>query len=615
MSDEFDWLRAAAPEAFHERSGSPSTGDEFDWLRQAAPEAFQPGRQAPNAAAPLHIGQPGPSGATAAQQGVPNLGGPWNHQIGPGAPPINMDPSQQGFELPAIYPLTPEETDAAKANMISHRIGVKPSSSTQMEGVNDVVRSIASGITLGGADRIAAGLGAATGIGGQQGGYAGNLAAEQAKTDQFRREHPWVSAGAAALGTLGGAAVLPEFALPAGAGARLAAGVGIGGVVGGIQGFNESPDWTNASDTAARALKDAGVGAVAGGAAPIVAGGLRKLAGAVLPKAAAVEGAPPAVVAPTVENIERLKNEAYQKVDTLGAAYTPEAYGGLVDKIIADARDARINPALNPKATAAIEEMQNFRNTLAQRGTPLSLTELDQIRQFVNRNVTSSPEASEKFFGRKIAGHIDEFVANSGSEHMAAGSAPEAASAIREARDLNTRYEKTRTLQTAMEDAKLQAGATGSGGNIDNVIRQKLRSVFKKGRNWTPEETTAFKQAIEGASGQDLLRMMGKFSPTSGGLTAMLEIGLGSAMGGLGVPAAAIGGLAAKTLADRSTKGAAQKIAETILAGPGGPITTKFGKFPRTRAGARALAAAMSASGRAAAGSAAVTGLGDDREP
>jgi len=65
-----------------------------------------------------------------------------------------------------------------------------------METVDDYVRAAANGMTLGLADRFAAKMGSATGIGGQSGDYAGNLKREQGRTESFETEHPIANIGA-----------------------------------------------------------------------------------------------------------------------------------------------------------------------------------------------------------------------------------------------------------------------------------------------------------------------------------------------------------------------------------------------------------------------------------
>lgn len=68
--------------------------------------------------------------------------------------------------------------------------------------IDDTVRMIANGATFGYADEIAAKAGAATGIGGTRGDYAGNVAAERARDDDVMARMPVTSMAAKILGAV-----------------------------------------------------------------------------------------------------------------------------------------------------------------------------------------------------------------------------------------------------------------------------------------------------------------------------------------------------------------------------------------------------------------------------
>ena len=89
------------------------------------------------------------------------------------------------------------------------------------------VRGAANALTFGFADRLAAGAGAATGIGGKAGDYEGNLAAQRSLDKANLEEHPAASIGGEVAGgvmlPMGAAARAPTIA------GRMAAGAGVGG--------------------------------------------------------------------------------------------------------------------------------------------------------------------------------------------------------------------------------------------------------------------------------------------------------------------------------------------------------------------------------------------------
>ncbi len=113
------------------------------------------------------------------------------------------------------------------------------------------------------ADRISAGLEAATGVGGKFGDYSGNLAAERARTAKAAEENPGIEAGASIVGS----SLLPVPAVGwAAKGANLMDKASRGGLVGGLvgllQGTSSTPDLTkpDPQHLLASTLIGAGVG-------------------------------------------------------------------------------------------------------------------------------------------------------------------------------------------------------------------------------------------------------------------------------------------------------------------------------------------------------------------
>lgn len=163
---------------------------------------------------------------------------------------------------------------AVAKQVASGDVPVKSSASGMGKDIDDAVRSIAKGITLGYSDRIAAALESATGIGGKSGDYAGNLKTEQAKTAAVPSgiAVPGEIAGAVAGTVAGGpvirgAGTIAGEAVPAVANAaskipsiiRTAVGAGTAGAVAG----------SSEGDTTQQRLQNAAtggtIGAVTGG--------------------------------------------------------------------------------------------------------------------------------------------------------------------------------------------------------------------------------------------------------------------------------------------------------------------------------------------------------------
>lgn len=131
------------------------------------------------------------------------------------------------------------------------------------------------------------------------------------------------------------------------------------------------------------------------------------------------------------------------------------------------------------------------------------------------------------------------------------GNAKAAGDALKGAREVWARASKAERVADAVARAELRAASTGSGGNVDNAVRQSLRRILEKPRGFTQAEQDALRKVVGGTAGQNALRLAGKLSPSGNGLMAAL--GIGGTMVNPAVGALSLGGMAAKTVADGMT--------------------------------------------------------------
>jgi hypothetical protein len=238
---------------------------------------------------------------------------------------------------------------------------------------------------------------------------------------------------------------------------------------------------------------------------------------------------------PTSESLAAQKSAAYQAVEGAGVTYSPRDIRASVDGLVGKMRADHLDPELHPKASALLKILER------DKGKPMTLTQLDQKRQLIRREVMNGSDG-EKHFGGMMIDAIDELI-----ESNQAGGA-----VMREAREANTRFRKVEAVEDAVETARNRVGGTGSGGNIDNAVRQNLRRVMEKTRNLTPQEQAALQSIVRGGKGQNALRAVGKLAPGGNGLSTWANIGSASAFGPLGA-LPAIAGSVAKGAADGMT--------------------------------------------------------------
>jgi hypothetical protein len=422
--------------------------------------------------------------------------------------------------------------------------------------------------------------------------------AEGQAAQRFAREHPVQNLAGNVVGAVANPVNKLGARYVAGAPNLLAAtgrAAGSGTAIGALYGAGGTQPGQN---TLQQAGEGAFVGGLTGGASPVAGKVAGRAAGAV---ARVVKPSPKVDANAVAESLRAAKTAAYKAVDDMGIAYKPEAAQTLAEGIKDELTAANVSATRHPKAYSMMQDIQ----TRLSSGKPVSMAELDQLRQEVRRDVASPKHGeAEAFFGDKIIHNIDEFIDAAKPEQMANGDGPAAAAAIRKARDLNSRYRKIDTIAKTTESADLKAAASGSGGNINNATRGNLRPFIdptsgKRIRNLTPDEAALMRQTVKGTPVQNGLRQVGKLSPEGNGLMMTANVLGGLASHGATVPIG-VAGFIAKHISDRQTQANVGRLI-TLMANGGeaaGPaqaeFTTLAQRNPQVAALYRELMAALS---------------------
>lgn len=444
---------------------------------------------------------------------------------------------------------------------------------TPSRWLNTLPWAVAQGMTFGLSDEMEAAARSGLGLWGD---YDSELNRARGEMDASREAFPSTSLlGEVAGGVAGGAglakagasllnAAKPTFTSMMGRGAAEGAAYGAAHEFGRGEGYEDR-------------IAQAGRGAVTGGAVGAAAGAV----GAGMAKRAARRNVP------EIDDIVAAKNAAYQRTEDLGIQYSPQAYDKFADDLVAEMQSVQFNPMRHPKTASMLEDIASL------KGRPHSLTELDQLRQVVRRDVAKSTDGGESFMGNFIMDKIDDFIEADAPGKMLSGKSAEAWKAIRDARSLNATLRKSETIDDAIEVAIHKAQTTGSGGNIENSIRQAIRRIYddpKKVRGFTGEEKTAMLKIIQGAKGQDLFRLVGKLSPSGNGLMAAFGLGATAANPLMAIPVGA--GIGAKALSDAATKRGAETLTSIVRTG-GSPVAPQISPANRALTGAFTRAGAQ----------------------
>lgn len=331
-------------------------------------------------------------------------------------------------------------------------------------------------------------------------------------------------------------------------------GGGEGAAYGGAYGFGAGE---GTEDRLVKGGVGAGIGAATGGGLGAISG---KMAQNVANK--------------TIPNSPQLKaaaNAAYKEADQAGLVISPQSFSDKVDDIAVMLRNEGLDKTIHPKATAAL-----VRLTEAQGGSP-ALSEIDTLRRVV-RSAGASQDASERRLASMMTEKLDDWVNNLKPADVVSGDALKATSALNKGRDLWQRMRKTEMIDDAVKRATNRAASTGSGGNLDNAIRQNIRAILdnpKKARGFTQQEREMMEKVVKGGSMQNLARWVGKLSPEGNGLMMTLHAIGGYSSGGASLPLAAVG-YGAKKAADAATPRNVDSLLRVVRSGgalPQGQLT------------------------------------------
>lgn len=411
------------------------------------------------------------------------------------------------------------------------------------------------------------------------GSYDGAREAFNADRQAFRETNPVLSTasdlgGAVATALGAGRAGLTLLGRGSGTAANNAGRATLeGAAYGGLYGAGANDD-----DRMDGAMWGAGAGGAAGG----VIGGIASLLTRNSTAATARQAAP------TVDDLKDAANAAYGRAGA--APVNLDQFDDFAMNVYQTLPDLGYNSKLHPRVAAVLEQMEN----ITKSGTTPSMRTLEQFRRLVG-NAAAAQTPDERRIATSLIDALDNYMDAAATRAAATGAtgAREALDATAEGRQLWSRAKKVEMVEDAFTRATNRAATSGTGGNVDNAIRQNIRAILdnpKKRRGFTQDEIDAMTRVVRGEPVQNVLRMIGRLSPETGllSMAGNLATGAGAAatMNPLLLAPGALG-FAAKRIADRSTQANIDALIPLIAGG--GAIPPQRQLSPATQAVIRAL--------------------------
>ena len=262
--------------------------------------------------------------------------------------------------------------------------------------------------------------------------------------------------------------------------------------------------------------------------------------------------------APSAETLAQQSSNLFKSAKESGVELNAKDFATNMASIGKELRNEGYDPRLYPKLAVALDEM-------TQAGIPKDFNELSTLRKFI-QGAQKSADPDERRLATILKDDFDSYVANI-PESSVVGGNKQGLADWKQARDTYAKLSKSEVFTDMLENAQLDKSKFSMSG-IENSLAQQLRQLAKnekKMRLFTAEEQEAIKKAAKGGVGQNALRFIGKFAPTSsvGSIAPILATAANAPLG----LAMTAGGIGARYGATQMRKADVNKLAAMMRAG------------------------------------------------
>lgn len=216
--------------------------------------------------------------------------------------------------------------------------------------------------------------------------------------------------------------------------------------------------------------------------------------------------------APTEEALNAAKNAGYGQARSEGLVFKQPALESLNQNATAAVRKYGEPSIVAPQASRVLGLLDDASKT----SKSLDYVE-SNLRQTANNAAGKLAEGKDFAANRAIVGSIDDFYKNVTPNDIWSGDAGRAIAGLQKGRKAANAQINLNDIKDALKNADINAAASGTGTNIDNATRQAFKPLAKDPdyqRGFTKPEIEQLNRIIEGGPLQNILRNVGKVSPT-----------------------------------------------------------------------------------------------------
>ena len=244
---------------------------------------------------------------------------------------------------------------------------------------------------------------------------------------------------------------------------------------------------------------------------------------------------------PSANELKTAARAGYDHPDVATVQIKPQA----VDNLATTIENDLVKQGFRPRAGQGGATFDTIRELKGAPG-PVSVADLDSARKALGVIGKSGiPTANSVAAGKAIAA-IDDFLPNLNQADLLAGDAAKANGILQDARGNWAAAKRSNMLTDKIDAAELQAASANSGHNLENALRQRMRSVLtspRLSRGLSGDEKSAIEGFVRGGPVSNVVRHIGNYLGGGGGLGHLITTGAGAAVAGvpgaIAAPAAA----------------------------------------------------------------------------
>lgn len=321
---------------------------------------------------------------------------------------------------------------------------------------------------------------------------------------------------------------------------NLGSRVGYGALSGGaIAGADAATDGKSPEDVVLAAI----LGSTLGGGLPLAGKGLQ-MAGASLKQAMT-----PAVTEGTSEGIKNVSRAMFERARTSPVQIGDDQFLPWLSQLQSEVRRRRMNPTLDPKSSAAFDELLTAADEMTQSGRVLDLGDLHIFRQIAQK-AAQSGEGRDSMFGSLMIDAIDNLAASTGDDALASGISAWAQGS------------RAELIESAIERARL------AGSGFENGLKNELRKIVNNDRlrqGFSAEELELMRDIVRGSFTGNVIAALGKLG--LGGNRVAGPV-IASIVGG---PVGMVAATGARRASEQASENAAQRLLDTVAGGTAEP--------------------------------------------